>query len=245
MERRQRQPERPEVARPPASEAVTQRTESRRERAERDAERIRREAERDADAIRAEAIASAERLLDRLRALEFPLGQLVVSLREEIDYVADELEGGAKGGAERLRRRSEESVGSGVDAGEHDPAPAGARSALPRRGERGDSERREPTHIAPEATQPPPPAAFDQPDVGTPKTGGRLRRFTARHAKQETFIGEAGACAICQRGFQAAGESELARSGWTVRGDVGLCPDCQADRWQLPEGARTPFRRGG
>lgn len=63
--------------------------------------------------------------------------------------------------------------------------------------------------------------------------------------KQETFVGEASACAICQRGFQAASEAEIARSGWTVRGDVGLCPECQADRWPLPEGARIPFKRGG
>jgi len=54
-----------------------------------------------------------------------------------------------------------------------------------------------------------------------------------------------GHCAVCQTAFMAGSEEELRLSDWNVNGDVGLCPDCQADRWQLPEGARLPFRRGG
>lgn len=43
-----------------------------------------------------------------------------------------------------------------------------------------------------------------------------------------------------------AGSAEnLLLSGWKVSEDMGVCPECQADGWQLPDGARLPFRRGG
>ena len=68
----------------------------------------------------------------------------------------------------------------------------------------------------------------------------RLRRSRSR-----AFISTQGYCAVCQRAFMAGSEENLGLSGWRVSGDVGLCPDCQSDGWQLPEGARLPFRRGG
>lgn len=66
------------------------------ERAEREAEAIRRDAERDAEDIRREAVDAAQRLLGRLQALEFPLGNLVASLRDEMEQVSRQLEDGGQ-----------------------------------------------------------------------------------------------------------------------------------------------------
>jgi hypothetical protein len=79
-------------------------------------------------------------------------------------------------------------------------------------------------------------------EVGDEKKSfiGRLRPGR----KQRVFITTQGHCAVCQRAFMAGTEENLRLSGWRVSGDVGLCPDCQADGWQLPDGARLPFRRG-
>jgi hypothetical protein len=69
---------------------------------------------------------------------------------------------------------------------------------------------------------------------------GRLRRSGDR-----TFVSIQGYCAVCQRAFMAGSQENLELSGWLVSGDIGLCPECQSEGWQLPEGARLPFRRGG
>jgi len=37
----------------------------------------------------------------------------------------------------------------------------------------------------------------------------------------------------------------LESSGWLVTGEIGVCPDCQSEGWQLPDGAKLPFRRRG
>ncbi len=68
--------------------------------------------------------------------------------------------------------------------------------------------------------------------------------FRGRDSKS-VFITTEGHCAVCQRTFKAGTEEALRLSDWRVNGDVGLCPECQSDGWQLPEGARLPFRRGG
>lgn len=64
------------------------------ERAQREAEAIRRDAERDAEDTRREAVEAAQRLLGRLQALEFPLGNLVANLRDEMEHVSRQLEAG-------------------------------------------------------------------------------------------------------------------------------------------------------
>jgi hypothetical protein len=70
--------------------------------------------------------------------------------------------------------------------------------------------------------------------------------FGRRKGKAKgTFITTQGYCVVCHRAFMAGSEESLALSGWSVTGDVGLCPDCQAEGWQLPEGGHLPFRRGG
>lgn len=86
---------------------------------------------------------------------------------------------------------------------------------------------------APEAAQP------YQPEP-TSKKGplGWLKR-----RKSALFITTPGQCAVCYRSYAAGSEEALAESGWKVSGELGLCPDCQNDGWQLPEGARLPYRR--
>ena len=66
-----------------------------------------------------------------------------------------------------------------------------------------------------------------------------------RRSEERSFVSIQGYCAVCQRAFMAGSEENLEQSGWRVTGDVGLCPECQSEGWQLPEGARLPFRRGG
>jgi hypothetical protein len=68
-----------------AGAMVTEQVRSIIEAAEHNAEEIRRNAERDADEMRKEAVEAAHRILDRLDAIEGPLGELVTSLRREAD----------------------------------------------------------------------------------------------------------------------------------------------------------------
>ncbi len=77
-------------------------------------------------------------------------------------------------------------------------------------------------------------------EVSAPRRGvwARLR------GGKGVFISEEGRCAVCDRGFMAGSRDELAASGWRVIGDTGLCPSCQGDGWQLPEGGGLPFRGG-
>ena len=79
-----------------------------------------------------------------------------------------------------------------------------------------------------------------------PKEKKDRRWFRRRGSTRKgAFIKTAGHCAVCQKTFTAGSEEAFEASGWRANGDVGLCPDCQADSWQLPDGARLPFRRGG
>jgi hypothetical protein len=59
--------------------------------AERRAEEIRLQAERDAEATRRAALESGRRVFERINALERPLGELVLTLRHEMDRVTAEL----------------------------------------------------------------------------------------------------------------------------------------------------------
>lgn len=68
-----------------AGAMVTEQVRSIIEAAEKRAEDIRKSAERDAEEMRKEAVAAAHRILDRLDAIEGPLGELVTSLRREAD----------------------------------------------------------------------------------------------------------------------------------------------------------------
>jgi hypothetical protein len=73
-----------------AGAMVTEQVRSIIEAAEHNAEEIRRSAERDAEQMRKDAVAAAHRILDRLDAIEGPLGELVASLRREADSLTPE-----------------------------------------------------------------------------------------------------------------------------------------------------------
>jgi cell division septum initiation protein DivIVA len=73
-----------------AGAMVTEQVRSIIEAAESRAEEIRRNAERDAEQMRNEAVEAAHRILDRLDAIEGPLGDLVTSLRREADSLTSE-----------------------------------------------------------------------------------------------------------------------------------------------------------
>ena len=73
-----------------AGAMVTEQVRSIIEAAEHNAEEIRRNAERDAEQMRKEAVQAANRILDRLDAIEGPLGELVAGLRREADSLTSE-----------------------------------------------------------------------------------------------------------------------------------------------------------
>jgi hypothetical protein len=73
-----------------AGAMVTEQVRSIIEAAENRAVEIRRTAERDADQMRQEAVEAAHRILDRLDAIEGPLGELVTSLRREADTLTSD-----------------------------------------------------------------------------------------------------------------------------------------------------------
>jgi hypothetical protein len=64
-----------------------------------------------------------------------------------------------------------------------------------------------------------------------------------KRRKSATFITTPGQCAVCYRSLAAGSAEALQQSGWRVSGELGLCTHCQQDGWQLPEGARLPYRR--
>jgi hypothetical protein len=79
------------------------------------------------------------------------------------------------------------------------------------------------------APEPPPGSAEPHPDRSKPRR--RRGLFRRRRALPQ--------CAVCGR---AADESDEDLDRWRRAGRVSLCPGCQADGWQVPEGASVPYR---
>jgi hypothetical protein len=75
-----------------AGSIVTEQVRSIIEAAEVNAAEVRRNAERDAVGVRRQAADAANRLLDRIDALERPLADLVTSLRKEADSLTSDLD---------------------------------------------------------------------------------------------------------------------------------------------------------
>lgn len=75
-----------------AGSIVTEQVRSIISAAETNAEEIRRSAERDAAGIRREAVDAAQRVLDRVDAVEGPLSELVDALRREADSLTSDLD---------------------------------------------------------------------------------------------------------------------------------------------------------
>jgi hypothetical protein len=73
----------------------------------------------------------------------------------------------------------------------------------------------------------------------------KKRRGPRLGRRRGAFISSPGACTVCSRTLQVGSDRELEQSGWTIRGNVGLCDACRADGWELPEGAPLPYRRSG
>ena len=61
--------------------------------------------------------------------------------------------------------------------------------------------------------------------------------------RRKPFLEEPGRCAICGNSLKVDSDDELDASGWQVSDDVGICPDCQTDGWNLPEGSPLPVRQ--
>jgi hypothetical protein len=246
--------------------------------AQRKAEDILRHAESDGERTRRDAMEAARRMLERLHALERPLGELVMNLHMEMDRVAAELQSGSAVDAQSMElpestegerwpetatsppprdesepeeeaRADEEEAQAEPEPVEPEPEPEPEAEAEPE-AEEPEAEP-EPARVTEE-----PPAMAEPPSypltsgVGSAASGeprdekeGLFTRL--RKSRGRPFITTEGHCAVCQRAFKAGSQENLDASGWLVSGDAGLCPNCQQDGWQLPEGARLPFRRGG
>jgi hypothetical protein len=325
--------------------------------AKRRADQIREDAERDAELTKREAMDSASRVFQSIQTLERPLGELVETLRFEMDRVGRELDGqvGSHNGpaiestatdddsvddtegetarpetevdggsdeesvaadseveldeespaadsevaldAESLDAESDgepdaESLAtdSGVapepaadsDVAASEPDPEAAPPAEPDPESWSPPEDSDPAPEL-EAEEPPPgeeprlvaesdqpaesdtaaesdtPAEADpaaQPEWHSPPAAaatsspGKAKRWlTSRFGgdgeTKGVFISSQGHCAVCQKTFMAGSREALDLSGWRVNGDVGLCPECQSNGWQLPQDATLPYRRGG
>jgi hypothetical protein len=225
--------------------------------AERQATEIRREAGREAELARREALDSANRVLRCIDALERPLGELVVTLRGEVERLSRELDSPSEPDAEP-DAVALTGTPTGTDTQEPDTPPEPPPTVPPTpyetvppyaydAPERQDADDSSHEHRSdPEA---PPGAPMDGPSAGSPGTekGGRrlFGRLRGAGGDKGIFVSELGHCAVCQKPFMAGSKENLRLSGWRVAGEVGVCPDCQGEGWQLPDGARRPFRRAG
>jgi glutamyl-tRNA reductase len=81
-----------EAAADRAGAIVTEHIRSIIEQAEANAEEIRRSAQEEAETIRQQAAGSASRMLDRIRAIEAPLAELVAELEREANVLPSELD---------------------------------------------------------------------------------------------------------------------------------------------------------
>jgi hypothetical protein len=220
--------------------------------AQRHADEIEKKAEQDAEDARREALESGRRVFERINALERPLGELVRTLRHEMDRVTAELGEGryvelpgeavTEERAEPKARPTPEPEPApppepeSADAG-WEEAPDTSADGSAEMKSTADTDESDAVQLGPQET-----AVSAVPESESAVT--KPRRGLLRRRKSRPFIGSPGECAVCQRSYQAADENELEASGWSISDDVGLCPNCQADGWQLPEGARLPFRRG-
>lgn len=84
-----------------------------------------------------------------------------------------------------------------------------------------------------EPAPPPPPTSAPHPaPAATPQPSRRLGRFRRRSRAPQR-------CDVCARSAQPD-EQELGR--WRQVARMSLCPECQADGWQLPSGGTVPYR---
>jgi hypothetical protein len=81
------------------------------------------------------------------------------------------------------------------------------------------------------------------PDGSTPNAdppmspqGPAPRRRGRRFGRRRRALPQ---CAVCGR---AAEDGEETLERWRQVGRTSLCPECQAEGWQIPEGASVPFR---
>lgn len=255
--------------------------------AERRADQIREDADRDAALTKREAMDSASRVIQSIQTLERPLGELVKTLRFEMDRVGRELDGqvGSQNGPAIESTATDDDTADDAEGettrseAEVDDEPGEESLAPDAEGEPPAADSSEPdaeslatdSGVAPEpaadsdvaASEPDPEATPAEADPAaqaerhsppaaatTPSSGGKAKRWlTSRFGgdgeTKGVFISSQGHCAVCQKTFMAGSREALDLSGWRVNGDVGLCPECQSNGWQLPQDATLPYRRGG
>lgn len=195
---------------------------------EQQSDQIRLESEREAEEKRRAAVASAELILERIAALEQPLNELVKSIRGEMQRVSGE-----------LKSAGQETV---TQPPLDDDPPRGEEAVIPGRVE-SVSDAPVAAYDRDAAEAPPPMplmVSFDPATHAEGETRSPSLRETHECARTGPFITSDGHCAACQRTFMAGSEDALHASGWRISEDLGLCPDCQEQGWQLPAPPPAP-----
>jgi hypothetical protein len=77
-----------------------------------------------------------------------------------------------------------------------------------------------------------PPAVAEEPH----RDGSKPQRRRGLFRRRRRALPQ---CSVCGR---AAEEGDDDLEQWRRAGRVSLCPGCQADGWQVPEGASVPYR---
>jgi hypothetical protein len=188
------------------------------ESAERSAEDLRRQALDRASADRESVHRLAALVIDRIDDVEANVGKLLQTLRDEVARTADEVDH-----TEVARKAQPESHHGGRDAPEAADSPPVQPTVADAR-------------AAPAAS---PPVQSAVPDAPTPPATPQPPA-AARRARRGLFgrrlLPE---CAVCGR---APRPGEEALQAWHRTGKLSLCPQCQDEGWQLPAGARVPYR---
>ena len=76
-----------------------------------------------------------------------------------------------------------------------------------------------------------------------PLTGAR-RRGPIGRLLAGPLSREGRACAVCQRHSPSKTRRDLVQAGWTVAGQLGVCPGCRSAGWRLGDAGGVPFRQG-
>ena len=241
--------------------------------AESRAREIRRSAEKEARERREAAAREASALFKQLEAIERPLEALASSVRGELDSLstefrrhwtgddvvmhavpdAPETETGGPADAEPEQELHQEEPEAPVEEHVEEAPPAAPEAEeeikaeevveAPDEQQAGEHDEifDEPIDSSAEVDDVPYSNGASAPPEASDKKRGLLGRLKRR--KSALFITTPGQCAVCYRSFAAGSEEALEASGWKISGELGLCPQCQEDGWQLPEGARLPYRR--
>jgi hypothetical protein len=174
--------------------------------------------------------AMSERLLRRVDALESQVASLADRLEEVSAFASADA---------RATTASRELTVKSTDA---DRPTAVVPSEDPAGVSRGPGGVAEATTEDAEATDPAGPV--DAPPLPAPSAPASGVHRGGTVARLLPFSRGARTCAVCQRNTPRKTKRDLARAGWTITGQWGVCPECRSAGWRLGDTGGLPFRQG-